>query len=71
MNRFDAIVVGGGIAGLTATAYLARAGKRVAMIDRGGRIKPCGGAIRPPASVPLFPASIYPRPSACPGGEWP
>jgi geranylgeranyl diphosphate/geranylgeranyl-bacteriochlorophyllide a reductase len=44
---FDAIVVGGGPAGATAAEDLARSGVRVAMLDRAGRIKPCGGAIPP------------------------
>ncbi|MGC9362016.1 MAG: phytoene desaturase family protein [Candidatus Syntrophosphaera sp.] len=34
MSAYDAIVVGGGIAGLTATAYLARAGKKVLLIEK-------------------------------------
>lgn len=42
---FDVIVVGGGPAGATAAADLAARGRRVALIDREGRIKPCGGAI--------------------------
>ncbi|MFY0688247.1 MAG: NAD(P)/FAD-dependent oxidoreductase [Cyclobacteriaceae bacterium] len=33
-NKYDTIVVGGGIAGLTATAYLARAGQRVLLIEK-------------------------------------
>ena len=45
--KFDAIVVGGGPSGATAAEDLARAGLRVAMLDRAGRIKPCGGAIPP------------------------
>ena len=45
--KYDVVVVGGGPSGATAAEDLARAGKRVAMIDRGGRIKPCGGAIPP------------------------
>ena len=44
-DRFDAVVVGGGPAGATAAEKLARKGVRVALIDRAGRIKPCGGAI--------------------------
>ncbi len=45
--KFDAIVVGGGPSGATAAEDLARTGLRVAMLDRAGRIKPCGGAIPP------------------------
>lgn len=44
---FDVVVVGGGPSGATAAMDLARAGKKVAMLDRDGRIKPCGGAIPP------------------------
>ena len=45
--KFDVIVVGGGPAGATAAEDLARSGISVAMLDRAGRIKPCGGAIPP------------------------
>ena len=44
---FDVFVVGGGPAGATAANDLARAGRKVALLDRAGRIKPCGGAVPP------------------------
>ena len=44
---YDIFVVGGGPCGATAADDAARAGRRVAMLDRAGRIKPCGGAIPP------------------------
>ncbi len=47
MDKFDVVVVGGGPAGATAAEVLAREGRRVALIDKAGRIKPCGGAIPP------------------------
>ena len=46
-QTFDVVVVGGGPAGATAANDLAHAGYSVALIDRAGRIKPCGGAIPP------------------------
>ncbi|RED12919.1 geranylgeranyl diphosphate reductase [Pontivivens insulae] len=45
--QYDVIVVGGGPSGATAASRLAREGRTVALLDRDGRIKPCGGAIPP------------------------
>ncbi len=50
---YDAVIVGGGPAGATTAADLAGRGFSVAMLDRGGRTKPCGGAI-PPKLVEQF-----------------
>jgi len=44
---FDVVVVGGGPAGATAAHDLAASGRKVALVDKAGRIKPCGGAIPP------------------------
>lgn len=44
---FDVAVIGGGPCGATAACDLARAGYSVALLDKAGRIKPCGGAIPP------------------------
>jgi geranylgeranyl reductase len=47
IETFDVVVVGGGPSGATAATDLARHGRTVCLLDRAGRIKPCGGAIPP------------------------
>ena len=49
----DVIVVGGGPSGATAAHHLALKGLDVVLLDKAGRIKPCGGAI-PPIAVKEF-----------------
>lgn len=43
----DVVVVGGGPAGSTAAYELCQEGYDVVLLDRAGRIKPCGGAVPP------------------------
>lgn len=52
-TQYDVVVVGGGPAGATAAMDLVQSGHRVALLDRAGRIKPCGGAI-PPRAITDF-----------------
>jgi geranylgeranyl diphosphate/geranylgeranyl-bacteriochlorophyllide a reductase len=48
MNEsYDCVVIGGGPSGATAATDLARAGRSVLLLDKAGRIKPCGGAVPP------------------------
>jgi geranylgeranyl reductase len=47
LETFDVVVVGGGPSGATAAKDLASKGHKVMLLDRAGRIKPCGGAIPP------------------------
>ncbi|EAQ96251.1 geranylgeranyl reductase/geranylgeranyl reductase family [Congregibacter litoralis KT71] len=53
LPEYDVVVVGGGPAGATAAYDLSKSGKKVLLIERGFRIKPCGGAI-PPRAVEQF-----------------
>lgn len=46
-EMFDVVVVGGGPSGATAAQELAWGGHSVLLLDKAGRIKPCGGAIPP------------------------
>ena len=46
-ETFDVVIVGGGPAGATAAHDLALRGRSVLLLDRAGRVKPCGGAIPP------------------------
>jgi geranylgeranyl reductase len=46
-ETFDVAVIGGGPSGATAATALARQGYSVLLLDRPGRIKPCGGAVPP------------------------
>ena len=47
MESFDVVVVGGGPAGATAAHEMAKRGRSVLLLDKAGRVKPCGGAVPP------------------------
>jgi geranylgeranyl reductase len=53
LETFDVVIIGGGPAGATAATDLARRGRSVLLLDKAGRIKPCGGAI-PPRCIQEF-----------------
>src|SRR5687767_4093429 len=55
-ERYDAIVVGGGHNGLVCAAYLARAGKRVLVLEKNEII---GGAARSEEVFPGFRFSVF------------
>ncbi len=44
---YDVVIIGGGPSGATAAEELAKKGRKVAFLDKLGRIKPCGGAVPP------------------------
>ena len=52
-QTYDSVIIGGGPAGATAATDLASQGLSVLLLDRAGRIKPCGGAI-PPIAIEEF-----------------
>jgi geranylgeranyl diphosphate/geranylgeranyl-bacteriochlorophyllide a reductase len=47
IETFDVVVVGGGPSGSTAAHLAAQSGAKVMLLDKAGRIKPCGGAVPP------------------------
>ena len=52
-DYFDVVVIGGGPAGATTANELVKSGLSVMLLDKAGRIKPCGGAI-PPKAIEEF-----------------
>src|SRR3954471_10852326 len=56
MKRYDAAIVGGGHNGLVCAAYLARAGKRVVVLERRDRV---GGAAMTEEVFPGFRFSVF------------
>src|SRR3954467_8009824 len=56
MKRYDTIIVGGGHNGLTCAAYLARAGRKVLVLERRERV---GGAAMSEEVFPGFRFSVF------------
>src|SRR5438477_11253933 len=56
MKRYDTIIVGGGHNGLTCAAYLARAGRKVLVLERRERV---GGAAVSEEVFPGFRFSVF------------
>ncbi len=56
MNRYDAIVIGGGHNGLTTAAYLARAGRSVLVVEKNERV---GGATYSEEILPGFTVTVF------------
>jgi phytoene dehydrogenase-like protein len=54
--RFDAIIIGGGHNGLVCAAYLARAGRKVLVLERRERV---GGAAMTVEVLPGFRFSVF------------
>lgn len=67
-RRYDAVVVGGGVAGLTAACFLARAGRRVALVEADAEV---GGLCRTVHAGGLaWDLSLYSLRGCGPGGPF-
>ncbi len=68
MERFDAIVVGGGPAGAAAARVLAEGGARVVLLEKQSypRVKVCGGGLLPRALATLPTGFALPVERTCP-----